>query len=91
MRLVSDRWRVQHPAMAAITISTFRELLQHQYELACWCPGCRRWATCDLGTLVREGLGDRAIQACRPRCRKCGERGQWQVRPPVPAAPRTLQ
>ena len=50
---------------------------EHQYELACWCPGCRRWAACDLRTLVRQGLGDRAIQACRPRCRKCGSVGVW--------------
>lgn len=30
------------------------------------------------------GLGERRIQACRPRCRKCGSLGAWQVRPPVP-------
>lgn len=77
--------------MKSIRIDTFRELLEHQYELTCWCPGCRRWAATDLAMLVREGLGDRPIQACKPRCRKCGSRGQWQVRPPAPPAPRTFQ
>lgn len=70
--------------MRDIRIDTFRALLVHQYDLACWCPGCRRWATCDLAMLVRNGMGDRAIQVCKPRCRKCGSRGQWQVRPLVP-------
>lgn len=71
--------------MDAIRLDTFRALLDHGHGLDCWCPGCRRWAACDLAMLVRNGLGDRPIMAARPRCRKCGSHGAWQVRPPVPA------
>jgi len=71
-------------AMTVIRIVTFAELLEHGYELACWCAGCHRWATTDLALLVQEGLGRRFIQRCKPRCRKCGQQGQWQVRPSVP-------
>jgi len=41
----------------------------------------------DLAELVTQGLGDREVSQCRPRCRKCGQEGQWQVRAPVPPAP----
>lgn len=77
--------------MQSVRLDTFRALLEHEHELACWCPGCRRWATTDLAMLVREGLGDRSIMGCKARCRKCGMEGQWQVRPPVPSAPKTFQ
>ena len=44
------------PAMhRPISVNTFREILEHRYTLACWCPSCRRWATCDLAMLVRLG------------------------------------
>src|SRR5262245_38757477 len=54
------------PAMQWIDLSTFGALLARKYELACYCPGCRRWATCDLGMLVRNGLGERVITETRP-------------------------
>lgn len=73
--------------MQAIRLDTFRALLEHEYQVGCWCPGCRRWATTDLAMLVRNGLGDRSITACKARCRKCGMEGQWQVRPPCPNGP----
>ena len=78
-------------AMQSIRLDTFRALLEHEYQVGCWCPGCRRWATTDLEMLVRNGLGDRSITACKARCRKCGMEGQWQVRPPTPVAPTTFQ
>jgi len=65
-----------------IDLSTIAGLLRRNYSLGCYCPGCRRWATCYLAMLVRNGLGDRRITECKPVCRKCGQRGEWRVRPP---------
>jgi hypothetical protein len=70
-------------AMKRIEVSTFRQTLENGYKLDCWCSGCRRWA-CNLAEFVMRGLGDRNPAACRPRCRKCGSLGQWQVKPPLP-------
>ncbi|MDQ5880830.1 MAG: hypothetical protein QG616_660 [Pseudomonadota bacterium] len=67
-----------------IRLDTFRALLEHRHDLACYCPGCRRWASTDLAGIVALGLGDRPISDCRPLCRVCGHRGEWQVRPPLP-------
>ena len=72
------------PAMMRIDLSNFRGLLERNYLLAAWCIGCRRWATCDLAMLVRNGLVDRQITRRKPRRRKCGCRGDWEVRPPLP-------
>ncbi len=72
------------PAMERIEIRTFRQILERNHKLDCWCPGCRRWATCNLAELVAAGLGDRDPALCRPRCRLCGMVGEWQLRPPVP-------
>lgn len=44
--------------MDKIHVDTFASLLEHGYGLACWCPGCRRWAHADLPSLVTEGFGD---------------------------------
>jgi hypothetical protein len=30
------------PAMERIEIRTFRQILEHEHQLARWCPGCRR-------------------------------------------------
>jgi hypothetical protein len=70
--------------METIRLDTFAALLKHKHELACYCPGCRRWATVNLQMLVDAGLGDRDPMNCRPKCRKCGSYGKWQLRPPVP-------
>ena len=71
--------------MEQINLSTFSGLHRHRHELACYCAGCRRWASTDLAQVIALGLGDRPITAHRPRCRRCGAVGEWQVRPPVPA------
>ena len=70
--------------MERIEIRTFRQILERNYKLDCWCPGCKRWAKCDLAMLVRNGLGDQQITQCWPRCRKCGTEGYWQVVAPAP-------
>jgi hypothetical protein len=71
-------------AMQPTRIDTFADFLKHNYELACFCPGCRRWASCDFVALVAAGMGDRQVRKSRPKCRKCGSRGEWQVRAPAP-------
>jgi hypothetical protein len=71
-----------------IDLSTFAGLLTRNHNLAAWCPGCCRWATCDLKMLVRNGLDDRQIHRCRPRCRICGSLGEWQLRALVPSLDR---
>jgi hypothetical protein len=38
----------------------------------------------DLAAMVRSGHGDRRLPLS-VRCRDCGEPGQLQVRPPMPA------
>lgn len=67
-----------------IHVATFGQLLDCGYVLACYCRGCRRWASANLADLVAHGLGDEPIAERRPRCRLCGSRGDWQVRPPKP-------
>lgn len=62
-----------------ITIRTLRDHLVGGYRLTCWCPGCQRSAACNLAELVMRGFGDREPGACRPRCRKCGSLGRWQL------------
>lgn len=71
-------------AMQRIDLSTFAGHLNRYHRLDCYCPGCKRLASCNLAELVRNGLGDRKICECRPGCRICGERGQWQVWPTMP-------
>jgi hypothetical protein len=70
--------------MESIRIATFADLLANDYHLTCWCSGCRRFAQCNLRQFIDAGLGQRAIAASRPTCRKCGSRGRWVVQPPVP-------
>ena len=55
---LSSHCRHHAPPMQRIEIRTFRQILERNHELACFCPGCRRWATCNLAELVANGLGD---------------------------------
>lgn len=69
---------------------TFRNFLDLDQGLECWCPGCKRTAWTDVALLVRNGLGDRQVKQGRPRCRKCGSVGIWSFTGPVPqVGPRT--
>ena len=54
---------------------TFRDFLDCDQGLECWCPGCRRTAKTDVAMLVKGGLGDRqveAVSAALPQVRQCG-------------------
>lgn len=63
---------------------TFRDFLKNGQGLNCWCPGCQRYAYTDVAMLVRNGIGNREVKRCRPRCRKCGKVGVWSFTGPVP-------
>ena len=82
---LSSHCRHHAPPMQRIEIRTFRQILERNHELACFCPGCRRWATCNLAELVANGLGDYDPRNCRPKCRKCGSVSEWQLRPSLPS------
>jgi len=70
--------------MQKIRPDTFAKLLERGYGLSCWCPGCKRWASCDVRMLCRIGMGDRPILGARAQRRVCGSEGTWQVRAPTP-------
>ena len=74
-------------AMRSTTLSTFRDYLNQRETLACWCPGFRRTAACNVAALVAAGMGDRVVDRSRPRCCVCGSLGQWRnvSQPPTPA------
>jgi len=67
-----------------IDLGTVAGLHGRQHELHAFCPACDRWRALDLGTMVRQGFGSRRLPLV-VRCEHCGERGQLQVRPPMPA------
>jgi len=66
-----------------IRLATLSDLSRHGYQLACFCPRCRRWADLDLPQLSSSGFAERRLTEFRPRCRTCGTPGEKQVRPPV--------
>lgn len=74
-----------HPDPTVLT--TFRDFLDPDQGLESYCPGCKREAWTDVAMLVRNGLGDREVRLCRPRCRKCGSLGIWSFTGPVPKVP----
>jgi hypothetical protein len=53
-------------AMQHFEVRTFRQILERNHQLACFCSGCRRSATCNLAELVANGLCDRDPEPCRP-------------------------
>jgi RNase P subunit RPR2 len=67
-----------------IDLGSIAGLLRHDHELRAYCVKCARWSVLDLATMVRDGHGDRRLPLS-VRCRDCGEPGQLQVRPPMPA------
>jgi hypothetical protein len=66
-----------------IAINTARSMLDRGYVLAAYCSHCERWAVLDLARLIADGRGDEPLIGRHARCSVCGERGMWQLRPPV--------
>jgi hypothetical protein len=67
-----------------VVIETIADCLRHRHGLAAFCTLCRRWADLDLQRLVERGRGRTRIATLRPVCRRCDERGELQLRPPIP-------
>ncbi len=67
-----------------IDLGSIAGLYERQHELHAYCSRCQRWHELDLGRLVQQGFGVRRLPI-RVRCDRCGQVGQLQVRPPMPA------
>jgi len=66
-----------------IDLGSISGLHEHNHELHAYCSRCDRWSVLALAEMVREGFGSRRLPLV-VRCGGCGERGQLQVRPPMP-------
>jgi hypothetical protein len=66
-----------------IDLGSLSGLLEHHHELRAYCLRCDRWAVLPLAQMVAQGLGTKRLPI-GVRCARCGERGQLQVRPPMP-------
>lgn len=66
-----------------IDLSTIAGLLEHDHQLAAYCPKCERWRVLPLAHLVANGNGSLRLPV-KVRCVECGGLGRLQVRPPVP-------
>lgn len=69
--------------LTMIDLGALGGLLQHDHQLAAYCPRCDSWRLLPLADLVAAGHGARRLPIT-VRCRDCGEVGVLQVRPPVP-------
>jgi len=67
-----------------IDLGSLVGLHRHQHQLAVYCRRYDRWAQLDLAAMVAAGLGGRRLPLA-VRCQYCGERGELQVRPIMPA------
>ena len=45
------------------------------------CIACLRFVPVDLEEVILQGKGDRSYIGKKPTCQKCGEEGEWQIRP----------
>jgi hypothetical protein len=70
-----------------IDLGTLGGLFEHRHELHAYCLRCDRWHVLPLASMVAQGKGSLRLPL-RMRCRDCGQRGQLQVRPPMPSHPR---
>jgi RNase P subunit RPR2 len=71
-------------ARSMIDLGSIAGLHEHDHELRAYCLRCDRWAVLPLANLVSLGKGSLRMPIT-VRCQQCGERGQLQVRPPMPA------
>lgn len=66
-----------------IDLGSIAGLHDHDHQFAAYCPSCDAWRVLPLGEMIAQGKGALRLPL-RVRCRDCGERGQLQVRPPMP-------
>jgi hypothetical protein len=67
-----------------IDLGCIAGLHDRNHELHAYCCRCNRWQVLDLARMVRQGKGSMRLPL-RVRCLGCGNAGQLQVRPPMPA------
>jgi hypothetical protein len=67
-----------------IDLGSIAGLHEHGHTLAAYCRHCDAWRVLPLTEMVTQGMGSLRLPI-RVRCGDCGEVGQIQVRPPMPA------
>ena len=64
-----------------IQIKTLRDIHDNGLILETHCMACLRFVPVDLKEAILQGKGDRSYIGTKPKCRKCGQKGVWQMRP----------
>ena len=64
-----------------IQIKTLRDIHENGYILETHCIFCLRFIPVDLEEMIADGKGDRSFIGKKPKCQKCGQTGEWQIRP----------
>ena len=64
-----------------IQIKTLRDIHENGLILETHCIACLRFVAVDLEEAILQGKGDRSYIGTKPKCRKCGQKGEWQIRP----------
>ena len=68
----------------SLVLDTPKALYEHDHQIAAHCSPCGRWKTLGYLDFVRMGKAEQPIAALSLTCRKCGEKGEIQIRPPAP-------
>ena len=56
-------------------------VLENGLILEAHCIACLRFVPVDLEEVILQGKGDRSCIGKKPTCQKCGQKGEWQIRP----------
>ena len=64
-----------------IQIKTLRDLHENGLILETHCMACLRFEPVDLEEMIAEGKGDRSYIGKKPTCLRCGQKGDFQIRP----------
>ena len=72
------------PSSQTVVLDTPRALYEHDHQIAAHCPPCERWSTLGLLDFVRMGQAEVTLNQLSLRCRRCGQPGSIQIRPPHP-------
>ena len=64
-----------------ILIQRIKDLQENKLLLETHCMACLRFEPVDLEAMIAEGKGDWSYIGKKPTCRKCGQKGDFQIRP----------
>jgi hypothetical protein len=62
-------------------IKTLRDIYDNDLAFEAHCMTCLRFVAVDLEEMIAEGKGDRSCIGKKPTCQRCGQKGEWQIRP----------